>query len=406
MGTTSFILIIVLETLAICLFLLAFVVLKNRKLRRMVTKLQKRVQNLAFHNKKDRPPSPPAESYHQKLSTHIELTRDYHRTLGTAQDIDRDLDPDAPSPRRIAALRHAFLTTERAATTNQNQVDWDLLANRYRQILLFRDADGDTNGPELDELEQLKGQLDQAKKRVNNLEQFKDMYLGLAERWKHSKDKANEHYLELKNLALQTSQPESFHKLLETYQANYVELGGLIEVGFSDGITSMLENPEEHLQEIRRLRNVAVDQHKIITELQNKLGSAEDAEERVQIIAGLQTELEKQARFLQEAETCIKLMESELANNKQEMTMLKDQLAQVPKLKIQFAQLESTLSVQERIVESLQQENRRLSKKLQVAEQGPPGEIHEAKALHKELMAQQAKYHDLEEKFLDLKLKE
>jgi hypothetical protein len=330
MGTTSFILIIVLETLAICLFLLAFVVLKNRKLRRMVTKLQKRVQNLAFHNKKDRPPSPPAESYHQKLSTHIELTRDYHRTLGTAQDIDRDLDPDAPSPRRIAALRHAFLTTERAATTNQNQVDWDLLANRYRQILLFRNDHDETNP----------------------------------------------------------------------------ELGELIEAGLNEEFTSMQKNPKEHLQEIRRLRSVAAEQHKIITELQNKLASANDAEERAQIIASLQTELGKQVRFLQESETCIKLMEDELAHNNQEMAILKDQLAQMPKLKNQIAQLESTLSAQERIAESLQQENRRISKQLLWAEKGPLSEGQDAKTLRKELIALQAKYHELEEKFLDLKLKE
>jgi Small-conductance mechanosensitive channel len=409
MGTTSIILIIVLETLALCLFLLVIVVQKNRNLRQLVGKLQTRMQDLTNQYKKARsamaPPTAPwAESYNDKLSTQIELTRDYHRTLGPSLDIDLDLDPSSPSPRRIAALRHAFLAAEKAAVASRDEIDWDLLSSRYRQILSFRDDDGG-NGIEQEELEQLKGELNQARKRINNLERFKGMYRELEERWDRCKNKANEHYVELKNLALQTGQKENFAKLLDAYQATYVDLGRLIEVGFNESLTSMGENPEEYLQEIRRLRSVAVDQHKIITELQNKLVSAGDPEQRAQIVVSLQAELQKQARFLQESETCIKLMESELANNKHEMNILAEQLAQMPKLKSQLTELEATVSIQEQVVESLKQENRRLTKKLQTQE-APPDDNQEAKILRKELMALQAKYNDLEEKFLDLKLKE
>lgn len=412
MGTTSFILIIVLEALALCLFLLAILVVKNRKLRKLIAKLQNRLHDVALQYKKTRqqpppPPTPAIETYNDKLNTQIEATRDYHYSLGTRQDIALDLDPDAPLPRRTAAIRHAFLIAEKEATANSDKTNWDFLASRYRQILAFHeDYEPTPDAGKEEEVNQLKDELNQAKRRINNLERFKGMYIELEERWDRCKDKANEHYIELKNIAEQSGQKESFENLLDKYQASYADLGAIIERGFQDSVSTMGENPEEHLQEIRRLRGVAADQHKIITELQGQLASAGNSEEKTKIVAGLQNELQKQARFLQESETCIKLMEDELANNKQEMRLLAERLAQLPRLKNQLKELETTVSMHEQVVDSLKQENRRLAKKLKLTQEAPPEDNQEAKTLRKELTNLQAKYNDLEEKFLNLKLKE
>lgn len=410
MGTTSFILIIVLETLALCLFVLVILVLKNRKLRRLVAKLQTRLHDVALQYKKTRQmptPQPIAESYNDKLNAQIELTRDYHYSLGTRQDIALDLDPDAPLPRRTAAIRHAFLIAEKEATANSDEANWDFLASRYRQILDFhQDYEPNAGASEGEEAVQLKEELAQAKRRINNLERFKSMYIELEERWDRCKDRANEHYIELKNFAEQSGQKESFEALLDKYQASYADLGALIQQGFQDSINTISENPEQHLQEIRRLRGVAADQHKIITELQGQLASASNSEEKTRVVAGLQTELQKQARFLQESETCIKLMEDELANNKQEMRLLAERLIQLPKLKNDIKELETTVSMHEQVIDTLKQENRRLAKKLKLVQEAPPEDNQEAKTLRKELNALQGKYNDLEEKFLNLKLKE
>lgn len=412
MGTTGFFLIIVLEALALCLFLLAILVAKNRKLRKLIAKLQTRLHEAAKQHKKNRQSPPPApipiiESYNDKLSSQIELTRDHHYSLGTRQDIALDLDPDAPLPRRTAAIRHAFLIAEKEATANPDVIKWDFLASRYRQILAFHD-DYEAQAPaeQQEEISQLNEELNQAKRRINNLERFKSMYIELEERWDRCKDKANEHYIELKNIAEQSGQKESFDNLLDKYQASYADLGALIEKGFQDSISSMNENPEEHLQEIRRLRGVAADQHKIITELQGQLASAGNNEEKTKVVANLQIELQKQARFLQESETCIKLMEDELANNKQEMRLLAERLTQMPKLKNDLKDLETAVGMHEQVIDSLKQENRRLAKKLKLTQEAPPEDNQEVKTLRKELSALQAKYNDLEEKFLNLKLKE
>lgn len=411
MGTTGFILIIVLEGLALCLFLLAVLVVKNRKLRKLIAKLQTRLHDTAAQYKKSRQapsaPAPIAESYNDKLDAQIELTRDYHYSLGTRQDIALDLDPDAPLPRRTAAIRHAFLIAEKEATASPDETKWDFLANRYRQILAFHeDYEPQAVPGQEEDISQLNEELNQAKRRINNLERFKSMYIELEERWDRCKDKANEHYIELKNIAEQSGQKETFENLLEKYQASYTDLGALIEQGFQDSIRTISENPEEHLQEIRRLRGMAADQHKIITELQGQLASSGNSEEKTKVVTNLQTELQKQARFLQESETCIKLMEDELANNKQEMRLLVDRLTQMPKLKNDLKDLETTVSMHEQVIDSLKQENRRLAKKLKLAQEAPPEDNQEVKTLRKELNTLQAKYNDLEEKFLNLKLKE
>jgi DNA repair exonuclease SbcCD ATPase subunit len=412
MGATQFILILVAEVLAVSLFVAAVLLLRNRKLRRLVNKLQERVRELSAQLKKTRqaPPPPAAreESYNDKLNRQIELTKDYHHSLGTRQEIALDLDPDSPLPRRTAALRHVFLIAEKEATARTDTVNWDFLASRYRQLLTFhQDYQTPPDNAADEAAQQLKEELVQAKKRINNLERFKAMYMELEERWDRCKDKATEHYIELKSMAAKTEDKEGFQRLLDNYHSTYSDIGVLIEQGFTETIASvMANNPEDHLQEIRRLRNMAADQHKIIAQLQTQLQSAISKEEKMQVVEHLQTELQKQARFLQESETCIKLMEDELATSKAEAKQLLERLEQMQRLKAEFKELQSSANLHEQVVDSLKQENRRLAKKVKLMQESPPEDNQEIRTLRKELTTLQGKYNDLEESFLNLKLKE
>lgn len=412
MGATQFILILVAEVLAVSLFVAALLLLRNRKLRALVKKLQARIRELSAQLKTIQPVSPRAapkeETYNEKLSHQIELTRDYHHSLGTRQDIALDLDPDSPLPRRTAALRHAFLIAEKEATARTNTINWDFLASRYRQLMAFHeDYQTPPESGKDDEVDQLKEELVQAKKRINNLERFKAMYLELEERWDKCKNKATEHYIELKNMAEKTEDKEGFQRLLDNYHSTYNDIGVLIGQGYNETLAAALaDNPEDHLQEIRRLRNVAADQHKIITQLQTQLQNAGSKEEKIQVVEHLQTELQKQARFLQESETCIKLMEDELATSKAETKQLLERLEQMPRLKAELKELQSSANLHDQVVDSLKQENRRLAKKLKLLQESPPEDNQEVRSLRKELTTLQGKYNDLEEKFLNLKLKE
>lgn len=414
MGTSNLILIFAAEVIALSLFAIAILVLKNRKLKNLISKMQKRLDEMVKQLRQKRPaptePAPqpatnaPSESYQDHLDTQLELTKDYHYDLGSRQDISLDLDPDSPLQRRTAALRNAFLVAEKASVVEDQPVDWDLLATKYQQILAYNEDYAPQVEQSTEDLTLLEEELEQAKKRINNLERFKTLYFELEEKWESAKSKANEHYAELKNLASSSDQSEGLESLIENYHLSYQSIDTIIEQGLSTDI-EVGPASATHIAEIQKLRDVAADQHRIITELQEKLASAHSIEEKSEVVEGLQTELQKQARFLQESETCIKLMEDELNHANDQIDMLKSRAVMVPQLKAALKELQSNADRRDQIVDSLKTENRRLAKKLQLAQEAPPESNDEARKLRAELTNLQSKYNDLEEKFLNLKLK-
>lgn len=412
-------LIIALEAVAICIFVIFILLLQNRKLRRQRDKLK------ATDNPPPKTPSTPKQessgslaqlqTYGDQLAQQVELTKTYHSTLDAHQNIAIDLDPEAPLERRTAALRHAVLIAEiEAVAQDEGAPQWDRLSARYQQIWDFHEdyRPGQQQGeseesPNNDEAQELKESLHQAQKRINNLERFKVMYLELDQRWQACRGQANEHYTELRNLAADSDNADDLHKALETYHAIYNDIGEIIAQGADTGINSgnQEEESQTHLQEIRRLREVATNQHRIITELQTKLSSEASGLPHNQILDGLQSELHKQTRFLKESETCIQLMEDELATAKRELFQLRSRLNDFPKINGLVKTLQATSEHQEELVEKLQSDNRRLSRQLQQAQQAPPEDNLELRKLRKELADMQGKYNELEEQFLDMKLK-
>lgn len=417
MGGASFIVIVVLEALALSALFIAFLLLRNRKLRRLVERLQAKMEELVVQLREARrkaktppaAPEPEPESYMDKLEHQLELTQSHHRGLGSHQDIALDLDPDTPMPRRAAALRHALLIAEREAVGgDENQPDWDALARRYQQLIAYTQdyQPQSENADDDDELTQLKEDITQAQKRINNLERFKVLYFELEERWEQCKSQASDQYSELQALVAQQGDEQALQNALSNYHRAYAEIGNLIERGASESTTHEHSDNKSHLAEIQRLRSVAADQHRIITELQGKLHSSTDHNEQVSVVTGLQSELKKQERFLKESETCIQLMEDELATANAEIEQLRSRVKQMPELKSQVKEMARTADKNEQIVGSLKQENRRLAQKLQLAQDEPASEGKQARELRKELSELQNKYNDLEEKYLDLKLQD
>lgn len=418
MGTANVIVIFAAEAAALFLFVISLLLYKNRSLRRSITKLQLRLEEALKLLRQGKfsaaTPTSAAQpsaaelpiSYSDKLDDQIELTKEHHFGLGCRQDIALDLDPDAPLPRRTAALRHAFLIAEKEACADPTSFSWDLLATRYQQLLAFNnDYATEDNGTQEEDAQQLKDEIELAKKRINNLERFKSMYFELEERWEKCKSQADEHYSELRNIADTSEHKEDLERLIENYHSSYDEIGEIIQRGSMNASSGAATSPEQHLLEIRRLREVAADQHRIISELQVKLSTAETTEERTVLVQGLQSELQKQSRFLQESETCIKLMEDELANANLEIETLRNRALLVPQLKAALKDLQNSGDTREQIVDSLKTENRRLAKKLKLTQEAPPEDNQEIRVLRKELSTLQSKYNDLEEKFLNLKLK-
>lgn len=408
MESPNFFLVLAWEAFSIALAIVAVLLFQNRKMRSLLNKLQERMHELVDDLKKHReePVKKPVvreDTYLQYINQHIEQTKKHHFSFRGGQDIMLDLDPEVPLPRRTAALRHAILIAEKESHSQiLNKTNWDLLAARYQQLLDYNKAyDSAPTGDNAD-LEQLKEELETSRKRISNLEKFKSLYFDLEKNWRESKGKANEYYDEMSNLITQGRAPEELTPILQNYHTVYS--------GFSDQIEAGIEAPpikydEQSHKEIMRLRNVTVDQHRTINDLQEKLSRASSDEQRVNVIKDLQVELQKQSRYMQESETCIKLMEEELRNSNKEIEQLRVRAAQVGQFRTRLKELQSSEEANQHIIQSLKQDNRRLNQKLKTISEAAPEDNNETRSLRRELTSVKAKFAELEERYLDLKLK-
>ena len=200
---------------------------------------------------------------------------------------------------------------------------------------------------------------------------------------------------------------DAFETALQSYHSAYNDVNALIENGIETPDADLLGMiDEKSAGELKHLRSVAAEQHKIITQLQAKLENAKTDEDRNILVDGLKDELNKQQRFVQESETCIQLMEEELHTANKEITQLKDRLRTLPNIKTQLQEAKSQRDQYELKVYALTSENRKLQKKLKEDKGTVTADSGESKKLKRELMDLEAKYASLEEKYLDLKIQQ
>ncbi len=418
------------EVAAVLLIFCIILLFQNRSLRKLVKKLQSRMTELVDDLKTSRRSPPPPDNAEQSspqavcknfldhVNDQIEATREHHSSLSPDRDIVLDLAPDTELPRRAAALRYAMLLAEKEALMSvleyeDEDFNWTLIRGKYQQIFDF--YEDYTPEPEQvadhAELDALNQELTNAKKRINNLEKFKALYFDLEEQWEESKQKAQTHYEDLSEIAskVEEGDKDKFESALESYHASYGNIDKIITEGVGDPetiIETVKITDEATAGELRHLRIVAADQHKIITELQERLNGATTDEERTQIVDGLKDELDKQKRFMQESETCIQLMEDELNNAHKELDQLKGRLKALPSIKTQMQEIRKQKDEFELKVYSLTSENRKLNKRLKEEKSNVMVDDGEASKLKKEVTELETKYANLEEKYLDLKLKQ
>ncbi|RYZ94902.1 MAG: hypothetical protein EOO68_19450 [Moraxellaceae bacterium] len=408
MESPSFFLIIAWEAFGLAMVAVVVLSFQNRKMRSLMNKLQERMHELVGDLKKAREElnkKPPAreETYVNYINQHIELTKKHHFSFRGGQDIMLDLDPEAPLPRRTAALRHAILIAEKESHSQiLNKTNWDLLAARYQQLLDYNKAYDNAPSSGNADIEQLKEELETSRKRISNLEKFKSLYFDLEKNWRESKGKASEYFDEMSSLISQGRPSEDLAPILQSYNTVYSGFSDQIEAGIE---VAPIKYDEQSHKEIIRLRNVTVDQHRTINELQDKLSRATTDEQRASVIKDLQGELQKQARYMQESETCIKLMEEELRNSNKEIEQLRVRAAQVGQFRTRLKELQSAEEANQHIIQSLKQDNRRLNQKLKTISEAAPEDNNETRALRRELTSIKGKYAELEERYLDLKLK-
>lgn len=446
--------------LVICIFLFLHV----GKLRKLIRKLEEKILSLrktvglakkesraALQQLAERDKIKP-RAFLDYLDEEIESTRDFHQSLNPDRDIVLDITPDAPLDRQATALRHAFLIAEKEAryAGGEDQSDWDVLQGKFQQIIQFYESLAPAE-PEPEERDEEPVDIDEGaadqneeienyKKRIENLERFKRLFFDMEKQLEDAKSQADEYYQQLVAMGRDLGAGEDFEDVLEKYSKSFNEIEEMIVAGVEGrepNVASADKSGDDdrggqqpsvgkmviaNQEEIQRLRNMAVDQHKVITELKRKLYEAKTAEDHQQIIEDLTHQLEKQERFLREAETCTKLIEDELSRAMKENEDLRREIKSAG----DNAEMQEEIDKLEQIVEdftneskdmlatiaSLEKENQELLEKLAQAGDGAGegGEQVEALQeklgeLQQELLNLQTQHIELEERYLELKMK-
>jgi hypothetical protein len=377
--------------------------------------------------------------YLDYLDEEIDGARDYHQTLNPDRDIVLDIAPDSPLERQATSLRHALLIAEKEAryAGEQNSSNWDVLQSKYQQIIQFYlGAAPEPAQPIAPQDSEDSEDIAGLKRRIETLEGFKRLFFEMEDKWGQAKALADDYYQQLKALGEQVGAGDEFDALLSKYAGAFDEVGNLIgqgtgrldNAGAADngdkGNTKMVFANQEEMQ---HLRNMAVDQYKLIEELKKKLLLSDTVEQKEQAIIAMTDQLEQQQRFLKEAETCTQLNEHELSRAFQDNERLKKQLEgsgsgqeggldaeEIKRLETMIAALTDESRDMLSTIASLEQENAQLLQQKggldtggEPAESADNSELlnQKLKEVQQELLNMQTQHIELEERYLELKMK-
>lgn len=280
-------------------------------------------------------------SYADALQEQLDTTRNRHLSLSPDRDIVLDIASDAPIERQALALRHAFLIAERESVlaADGEGTDWGILVAKLSQIIQFyqQPPEALAAADVLDEFEVESGpsgleeEIEQQKRHIANLEKFRHLYFDVERKWREARAEAQGYHQELLAMGKSMGGGVEFDTLMQQYSDAYGGLGELLEGGgaaaddssggerISVGKT-VIENQEEVL----RLRNMAVDQHKLIQELKRKLSDTDSLDQQEHLIEEMHAQLERNQRFLKESDACIQQLEAEVGGLQAENAKLKN----------------------------------------------------------------------------------
>lgn len=441
MQVSNFVLFGVIEAYVVLVVVSIFLLMHSRGLKTLIFKLQKKLEELVKDLRKTRAAHKalqaeldPVNAYKKQISDQLLITRKYHESLDPGQDIALDLSPDTPIKRQTAAFRHALLIAEKEAlhTNDDEKPNWDTLEQRMTQLIQFYQGAGapkDNTGnlAAVAQLDAMQAELDNSKKRIENLEKFKTLFFNMESQWQEAKSQAQEYYEQLSAMAGNMSDQGSYKDILERYNQVYDQVGSMIEFDGEGGDRSkdtaaieaemktrtstveIVKKDNRALCELRELRSVAAEQHRVINELQRRLSQSTSAEEKNNLIAELNVQLQQQARFLQESEVCMQQLEGELSRSMQQVSDLESKLKAVgrdidhiPNMKSVIQTLTEESKEMQNSLARLEQENEQLVAQVQqVGEIGGTIQLEETK---KELLALQTQHAELEERYLELRV--
>lgn len=416
MQLSNYIIFAAIEVFIVLIAIGAFLLMHAHKQRKLIRRQQEKLLLLVEELKRLK--LSPIEITGNTYKTHInsQITATRNRFTGTfpQEDITALQVHDCDPAQKALALRHQFLLVEEQAISKGDgplQINWQAFVDG----LLSVDGLGGDNSTA--------DELAICRREIENLGKFRQLFFDMEQQWQDAQKEAQDYYTQLLAMADNVDNNEQFTDILERYHKVY----NSVDEGFEHGRNNLLGNSTVELktveitridprsnEEIIKLRNVAADQHRIISQLQKKLEQAVTAEAKAAIVTELEQQLQRQVRFVQESETCIKLLEDELSAATEKVNKQQQQLQNTIELQQENSRIKETLhnftleskELMGNII-TVETENDALKAKVKPTnDQKNDTPANEAlKSAQSELISLKGQYADLEEKYLKLKLK-
>ncbi len=263
--------------------LVLVLLMHSSKLKKVVTTLKTKIKSLVTELETTKSAYEKAQdelvgggAYKKQLSDQLLYTRQFHKSL-SSQPIEKDIAADGDETKLAAAMRHAFLSAEKAAQDNNKDDDgkphWHTLVGHLTKISkILIDSSPNPNDAQVTDAD------------IPNVATMTEAVSD------HAHDLASG--MPTKNGGIESSQ------------------------------TSSAED------ELSRLRSITNNQYQEIAELKEKLNHVDQAtdNQKAELINDLKGNLSRQERMMQESETCIKLLESELDEAHENVQKLEQQL--------------------------------------------------------------------------------
>lgn len=407
-------LIIGLELVAVLMVLCLLLLLYARKLRRLLARQQEQLRQ-AITQPAQTADIPEQNQASPPLTAHLQQQLSQTQAFFQSQAPEADInspDQDTLSPAaRAAALHHAILQIELDSGGKRiEDAQWAQIGEHLER--LTGTADGEADAPELAQA------LENAQKRIQNLEKFKKLFFNMEQMWDKARKEAQEYHDQLLEMGQGALEPEQFANLLAKYNSVYDDINHSINAASDRAdepttTTITLTKPDPRTSDqLAALRNVAADQHRLINKLQKQLQDAESAEQKNAVINQLQSQLDKQDRYLKESEICIKLLESELDTainklNEYEVKASAGEAAQEEMDEMRDTLHQYALEAKDLVtrIDLLENENQQL-KAADHPQSDTPELASELSSLQKRYIELETQYAELEEKYLILRSQE
>jgi len=253
---------------------------------------------------------------------------------------DNNADDRLSTEKLVLTAGFQMMTAQLSALENSKEPDlaWEKIKNeltplfhKFLQHILSQQQEV-SKTPDANDDDDLKLQLENAAKHINNLEKFKQLYFEL-------QSKLSKSVLEIENLNEKiaelsdgSEQHDAIQSVIEKNKAVYLEMGQMIGMDkeqHHESVANTMDYSEtiisERKEEIKRLKSQIAQQFEDIWALQSGLTAKEGKVPDAEVLsAGIET----LSHNLKDAEMCIETMDMEIQTQCSEISNLRNQLKQ------------------------------------------------------------------------------